>query len=236
VKTVCCVMLVNGRPEMVRRAVESFKAQDYLDASLVIWSTGPREEFCEYEDESQCIMVVHTPDFVSIGRSRNEANEWAGLLLCPDVDLFAHWDSDDWSHPKRLTEQVALLEHTGANVVGYREVLFYDQRPGQFCGAWTYRGRNPSWPVGASMMYRREVWERFPFPLHNIGEDTRWLQSGKLGKIHAVPSTWNASGPMEPRMICGIHGENTSSQIKPNSAEWRRTPEHDEYCRVRMTK
>ncbi len=40
--TVACVMLVNGRPDMVKRAVASFRAQTYENSKLLIWDTGER--------------------------------------------------------------------------------------------------------------------------------------------------------------------------------------------------
>lgn len=239
-KTVCCIMLANGRAEMVARAVASFHAQDYPEKRLIIWNTGAACEFDKFDNwKDGRVAVIDSESRAAIGGLRNAANA-SGLRLWDEVDIFAHWDSDDWSHPKRLTECVELLKNTAADVVGYRECLFFDTRPGRARyvtdgEAWTYRNGNPSSPIGSSMVYRREAWERKPFPLNHTGEDTLWLLNGRF-KIHAVPSTWSWTGlpNHEPRMICAIHGENTASEIKPGAAEWQRSPIFDAYCRERM--
>ncbi len=96
---VAAIMLCNGRAEMVRRATRSFEAQSYGNKRLVILeNNGDR----------------------SIGRLRNEANASAG-----NVDILVHFDSDDVSHPNRIAEQVALLQSSGAECVGYNEMLFW---------------------------------------------------------------------------------------------------------------
>ena len=252
-KSVACIMLARGREAMVARAVASFFRQDYERKRLMIWNTGiplsiPHDLFALEQ-----LAVVDSRETSSIGRLRNRANLSAIGIF--DVDLYAHWDSDDWSHPRRLSEQVALIEHTGADLVGYRECVFWDSTKceievdptipfGRGCvkgtvksvgEAWIYRGRNPSWPIGSSFLYRREAFERFPFPDKSVGEDTEWLLRHPKLKTHAIPSTWQASGiPMEPRMICSIHSDNTSSKIVPSAVEWTREPRLDQYCREKM--
>jgi hypothetical protein len=132
-------MLANGRPEMVARAVKSFLAQSFHGARLLVFETGP-------------VPIVRDPSWsvdwatnyghvASIGALRNAAN------TCVGADILLHWDSDDWSHPNRIAEQVALLQsgrpicgcrvglkitgrcphgnEVGAECVGYNEMLFW---------------------------------------------------------------------------------------------------------------
>lgn len=231
-KSVCCVMLANGRPEMVRRAVASFKAQEYPEKWLLIWNTGGRNDFLELEDGD--VAIVYSPQPGAIGQMRNRANMGAFDIFPDECDYFAHWDSDDWSHPLRLSEQVELCDRSRADVVGYKEVLFWDSSA--FGAAWSYRSQHPTGVVGASLLYPRATWERKHFPTVNIGEDTVWLLNNRF-KVHASPSTWSPRGlpNHEPRMICGIHGGNTSSKIVPTAAEWKREIAFDRYCEPRMT-
>ena len=150
---VCCIMLTRDRPAMARRAVECFRAQTYERASMICLDTGA--------GDNVSVQHYHMPMWAdrSIGALRNEANAMVG-----SADIIAHWDDDDWSHPHRLAEQVALLQASGADVVGYRDMLFWDQRPGAFCGAWLYS--NPltrGYALGTSLMYWRKTWKRCPF-------------------------------------------------------------------------
>lgn len=222
-KSITCIMLADGRPEMVRRAVASFHAQEYREKRLLIWNTGGREDFRELEGED--VAVAYSPDPGPVGTLRNRANGCALDLFPSDAEVLAHWDSDDWSHPRRLTEQMELLENTQADVIGYREGLFFDatvarremvddvvctvddegrrvmtRRARRFdplqnlAGeAWIYRALNPKFALGASMLYPAATWKRVPFPALNVGEDHFWLMSGRL-RVHAVPSTWSWRG------------------------------------------
>ena len=44
-------------------------------------------------------------------------------------DILIHWDDDDYSHPNRIAEQVALLKSSGADVVGFSEMLSWRETP-----------------------------------------------------------------------------------------------------------
>ncbi len=139
--TVACVLLANGRPEMVRRAVKSFRAQTYADKHLLIYDTSEPNmiDLCELagvhmDDEDVTIReskaLDHHGNRKSIGYLRNRANHNASF-----ADIICHWDSDDWSHPNRIAEQVALLQSSGAECVGYNEMLFWaDACAVHFCG------------------------------------------------------------------------------------------------------
>lgn len=254
--TVCCALLVNGREAMTCRAIASFRAQTYEAKRLLIWDTGEKPKQLP-KDESGVLHCYPTPGDWTIGALRNQANHAAFLM---GTDLIAHWDSDDWSHPRRLEEQVALLEATGKQCVGYRELLFWDTRPisvddprcisafqaipgssveTQNNEAWLYRNDDPRWAAGASFLYRRELWERQPFD-DAPHEDQRWwltpLVSSQCVGTSALISPLDADDT--PRMICQIHGANTEAydreKMLAGAQVWRRAPEFDQLCAERM--
>ena len=217
---VAAVCLVSGnRPEMLARAIASYNAQTYSRRILVSWpgNTGK-----------------------TIGRLRNEAAE------AVDADIICHFDDDDWSHPNRIAEQVALLQSSGADAVGYREVMFWDRNAGKMrmeggalysvptsdAGeAWLFTHPSPTWCHGASLCYWRSTWERKPFPDLMQGEDLVW-QAGL--KRAAEPATCLRDGDeafCDPRLICGLHGGNTSARIVAGAPEWKRAAGWD--ARVR---
>ena len=221
---VCCVMLSDRRREMARRAIAAFKAQTYANRRLVVFSTTgdyPSEMITEPNEEA-----VSMPSFrgSTIGALRNVANAEAGLLT--DCQAIAHWDDDDWSHPNRLAEQVALLQSSGAEAVGYDEMLFWREREEQ---AWLYTQHSATVVVGSSLMYWRKTWERKPFRNTSSGEDLHFCSGLDVTSV----SSLDADG--EPRMVCSIHGSNTASVINPAAREWKRVPEHDDYCRKAMS-
>lgn len=252
-KTVACIMLANGRRDMVARAVASFHAQELEEKQLIIWNTGARGDFDHHEADD--VVVAYSEEPGCIGELRNRANRLAIDLFHDEIGYFAHWDSDDWSQPRRLVEQIEYLGRGSArwDLVGYRECIFWDstKRPAMcdhagvvsieecpYCSkgeAWIYRNANPAGAIGSSFLYPRATWERVPFPRKHAGEDTQWLLNGRGFRIFATPSTFAFHGlPIEPRMICSIHGGNTSSKISPGKPEWTRAAQYDVLCRERM--
>lgn len=255
---VCCILLVNGRPEMTRRAIASFQAQTYERKRLIILDTGasPVNLDADVIDRLYYRGVWEESGYMpewagkTIGWLRNKANEYA---LSFPVDLIAHFDSDDWSHPRRLEEQVALLEASGKMCVGYRELLFWDTRPdpdsyfeasdgSKFPDdqprneAWVYRNLDPRWAAGASFLYRRELWEQQPFD-DAPHEDQRWwctpLVSRNCVGVSAIP-------PMtDPRMICQMHPGGTEQiprdvMLGGGGGVWLRALSFDKYCERTM--
>ncbi len=206
--TVAAVMLANGRPDMVRRAVKSFRAQTYESKELVVFDNGGGLAPC---GTGAHIFAASAFGGSSIGKLRNAANH-----ACTGADIICHFDSDDWSHPNRIAEQVALLQSTGAECVGYNEMLFWADAPqvhfvgmtpaGVSCAcgnryprtygrcnkcetyppdaeAWLYRagGCKPlatNYAIGTSMCYWRKTWEQFPFPDHSPGCDDLYWSAG----------------------------------------------------------
>jgi hypothetical protein len=234
-------MLANGRQSMVERSIRGFQDQTYQNKRLLIYdTTSESEHLAPVSDES--IAVQFEPaNNRSIGELRNAANATAVSWL--NADILCHMDSDDLSMPDRLTDQVALLEASGAEVVGYHEMLFWKTRklglseiPGSALNdgctemieeeAWLYSSQNPSTCLGTSLLYRRATWERKPFPHKHTGEDTAWL----LG----LKTTATSAGVQQPKMIASIHSSNTCAKIIPGAREWKRAAYADAMVRERM--
>lgn len=235
--TVCAVMLTRDRPELAARAVECFRRQTYERKSLVCLDTG---------EQPHALLHVQTnymPKWRGqcIGFLRNGINALAG-----NADILVHWDDDDWSAPTRIAEQVAHLQESGADMVGYREMIFW--RTAQDGGeAFHYVNGNPGAALGTSMCYWRRTWERVKFPNLHVGEDLIWtcnLTAAGM-KVRGVSSIVSA-GPPRPdglipanaRMVATIHGANTTSRGIPVDEhdntklhrQWRRAPEWDNWC------
>lgn len=176
-------MLVCGRPEMTARAIRSFEAQSYQNKELI-----------RYENNG----------LGTIGHFRNAANALA------TGDIICHFDTDDLSHTARLTEQVALLTASGADCVGYQDMLFWrqgqiqvgwipgpgirDMKPAirEFDGeAWLYANKRSEYAVGTSLMYPRSVWERKNFKSVPHGqttgrEDSLFIQGLKMATVSSL--------------------------------------------------
>ncbi len=253
---VVCVMLTKNRPEMAARAVECFKRQTYERRKLLIWDNGELNRDFDLPGGAggEFGSIGHIPAEayrdVKIGKLRNEANAFLNTH-----DIVIHWDDDDTSHPMRIEEQVALLQASGADVVGYSDMLFWRgndaphhiaEEPDTWDGeqAWLYQNNDRGrYCLGTSLCYWRKVWEAKPFNPKlperrgGTGEDTEWLRGLKTS---AITSMFRWQGPtgssfedLQPRMIASIHGSNTQDYkgIEKSGNSWTRVPEWDSYCR-----
>lgn len=246
---VCAICLVDGRESMVRRAVASFRAQSYENKRLLILNTS--NEMIRYlADGDTSQILIHWESALrgnTIGALRNAAMKTAVTSKWfPSIpEILVTFDSDDVSHPQRVAEQVALLQASGADACGYFEAPFWDTRPGAFCGAWLYRDPMRKYVLGASLAYRRKTWERRPFDDINHGEDARFAARCNTKAVSAlerhrrleqVSPGATVHEDCDPRIICGIHGSNSSPgyDFRRRQQCFTRAPKLDEICRERM--
>jgi glycosyltransferase involved in cell wall biosynthesis len=225
---VACVLLTADRPAMTERAVKSFLGQTYQRKALLVFDNS--KGLIVDSGIRQGIAYAEASQFrgQSIGALRNAANELASV-----ADIIAHWDSDDWSHPYRLAEQVNLLQAARADAVGYNDMLFWKRLGADVSReSWLYRytpereaGR---YALGTSLLYWRRVWEKNRFEEVNAGEDRGFVQ-----RVRCVSTSGLGC---QPRMIAEIHGTNTVQRPDIITGDnFSRVPEWDSYCRERMS-
>jgi Glycosyl transferase family 2 len=243
---VACVCLVKGRPEMVKRAVASFCGQTYERKALLLWLTdegsGSSALISGLTKLHPCILAVMNRDRgLTIGALRNEAAAWL-MEWQNGPDIIAHWDSDDWSHPERLTEQVTWLQSSGAQVVGYNECLFWQEQEQQ---AFLYTRTNPRIAVGTSLLYWAGVWKQNHFPdlptpgqPWSLSEDCSWMQQPQINLKSVSSIRAGEVAITAPRMIASIHGANTYAEhyraMVKQGADLKRVPQWDHYCMEMM--
>lgn len=235
---------------MLKRAVASFREQTYERKILAMLDTTPNL-IRILRPDPHTVSICEESRGRTIGALRNRVCDMASR---EGADIIAHFDDDDYSHPNRLTEQVALLQASGAECVGYNSMLFWDTRIfrgfGDGCtmkdrpenAAWLYRAVNPKHILGTSLMYWRSTWERQPFDDVATGEDTRFVKKLNVVGVSSVqdPTALQPLKPYipqgyEPRMVASIHGRNSSGYApEKDSASSRRVPEWDSFCKSVM--
>jgi glycosyltransferase involved in cell wall biosynthesis len=230
--SVCAVMLADGRPDMVRRAIRSFQAQTYQNRRLLIFDSGKNPPTLEFDP---LVNWVDASCFRGdpIGTLRNRAN---ALVT---ADIICHWDSDDWSHPERISELVPwLISGTGiVKCSGYRDMLFWRHDQGNLAGgeAWLYTNESIHYCLGTSMCYLRSAWENRKFNPIMVEEDLQWLSGVRSFGASSVDRKEDTDDP-QAMMIATIHGGNTTAHIDPQASEWTRVPSWDQYCREALLK
>ena len=242
-------MLTQDRPELAKRAVECFRKQTYPVKALYLQDFGvQRFDPGNVRDLRMC-LAWDAPNG-TIGSNRNAANKGASGYqfrnqtsapwLSPDI--FIHWDDDDWSHPNRIAEQVALLQSSGADVVGYNEMLFWRTRGVEVGEAWLYSGPTTRQALGTSLCYWRKTWEARPFnpQLPRVGpgqkgggEDWEFLRDRKIEAVSSLAWSGRYERIEMPRMIARIHGGNSSNGYSnlEESPNWKRVPQWDDKVR-----
>lgn len=227
---------------MTERAVRSFLSQTYPNKMLLVFDTGLSAfefETLSVRASQRIVIARHRAvtsvdvttfgaasqqilaHITSIGELRNLANE-----LCCGAQIIAHWDSDDWSYPFRLEDQVKVLEKSGVAATGYSDMVFQDSGK-----AWLYQNGDPQFCLGTSLCYWRATWANKPFEAINEGEDNRWLRQIERRGVSSVMN--NLREPLRKynplAMVAGRHEGNTVKDlILPDGENWTRKPEWDE--------
>lgn len=187
---------------MARQAVECFLAQSYANKELIILDDLEDRSFVA---GSSCFEFTAVPIlyYLSATRSIPEKRNAANALAFGDVILTV--DSDDWSDPARMADQVRLLEQSGKSCVGYHSMLFAhsDGKVYKYIGA-------PDYAIGTSLTYTKQWWLDHPFPTEkNIGEDNAMVRSAQLA--HQIVSV--DAGAL---MVARIHPDCTSQKSLAN--------------------
>lgn len=200
-KLVSAIMPTRGRAEWARQALEFFLAQTYPEKELIILDDSDDPSFPVAPDMPG-VTYRRTEMRCNIPVKRNACCEMArGEIIC-------HFDSDDYSAPERMADQVALIEQSGKSVVGYHSMLFYSANPLYVA---KYRGDQNVFAMGTSLMFKRDFWavNRFP-PSTEIAEDTAFV---RMARKHDQLITAEAG----KLMVARSHPGNTSEKKMRNS-------------------
>jgi hypothetical protein len=201
---VSCIMPTADRPGLVPQAITYFLRQTYANRELIILDDGS-ESVQDLIPQDPRIRYVRMSERRSMGAKHNMACELA------KGEIIAHWDDDDWMADRRLSYQVGeLLRRPAMTLLGLARLMYYDPRTDR---AWEYvypSGQRP-WVCGNTFCYRKQFWEKFPFPSRNEGADTMWVWGLRDATICALPDY--------SFYISIIHSKNTSPK-RTNLPRW----------------
>jgi len=195
---VSCIMPTADRPDFFQRVFDIYLGQNYPNKELIVVDDGACKvgHLCN----GQGIVYLALQRRASIGAKRNIACEQAS------GDIIVHLDDDDWYAKDWITNQVVHLLAEKAEVTGLDDLLFYDSNRRE---AWRYRypAASRPWVHGATLCYRKEFWQSFPFPDIDVGEDCSFLwrrgakgivphgcSDGYIGHIHGGNSSPKQTG------------------------------------------
>lgn len=195
---VSCLLPTKNRAAYISQAIQSYQSQTYPAKELIILDNG-HDDTASLVPVDPSIRYQRVPGSKTTGEMRN---------LCAKLaqgEIFCHFDSDDWSAPERVSDQVARLGTFGV-VTGYHAMLFYDERDGR-CYLWQmpYVPTRIRFALGTSLCYRRAWWEHHPFLPLQVGEDNRFFQQAQRVAYRLVTTV--AAGAL---MVARVHDQQTS--------------------------
>ena len=246
---VSAIMPARGRSVMAAAAVESWKAQTWPNTELLILDDADLPAFPEMAARATLetpipgatagcsgLMASNWPN--ATGARDDAPNSWKIVYFCLPKRLtigakrnlactlasgtfVAHADSDDYSAPDRLEDQVNRLLSSGKAVTGYHSMLFTTGS-----SWWRYEGQVFSGlpgklpgVFGTSLMYRRDWWEKHHFVDGPKNFDNH---EDKAFVMEAIQSGQLIGVPAGQRMFARVHSENTSPKGVGDPVRWKR--------------
>jgi glycosyltransferase involved in cell wall biosynthesis len=174
---VTAVCPVVGRAKYLPMVLDCFLSQTFLDSELLIVEDGGHE-LESLIPQNERIRYVHIEGRRNTGAKRNLTNALAyGDILC-------HFDSDDFSCPERIEQQVKFLtENLKHMVVGYSDCFYFrEQDKGTF--KYQYKIRQP-YATGTSLCYYKDYWAENRFNEKETGEDSDFVIKAQIQGVIA---------------------------------------------------
>jgi glycosyltransferase involved in cell wall biosynthesis len=204
---VSCIMPTANRRSFVPRAIQYFLRQDYPNRELIVVDDGS-DAVTDLIPLDPRVRYMRLEKPHTIGAKRN--------LACNNAsgELIVHWDDDDWMACWRLSYQVHSLSNAYADVCGLNRLLYYDGLSGQ---SWQYiypSGCQP-WVAGNTLCYTKAFWQMNPFPDISVGEDNRFVWSGRMKRMLALQDY--------TFYVALIHPENASPKVTQQAC-WHSYP------------
>jgi glycosyltransferase involved in cell wall biosynthesis len=201
---VTCIMPTHNRRSFIPQAIRSFLRQDYPNLELLVVDDGA-EPCADLVPNNDRIRYLRFDQKLTIGAKRNLACESAR------GDFIVHWDDDDWYPSWRVRAQVRAMLDRGADLSGSSRVLYFDpssDRAWEYC----YPTAKGPWVAGNTLAYRKTFWSAHKFPDIQVGEDSRFVWSGKGRAIADLA---------DPSLcVATVHANNTSRK-NVNAVYWR---------------
>lgn len=209
-----------NREPMLMRAYDHFCAQTLPDIEWLIFddSEHPSAFFTSLADPR--VTYVHQTERISIGEKRNK------LISIAQGELIAHFDDDDYYAPNYLETMAAHLEHHDFvklsawyvysephDMWGYCDpgrpapISYHIKPTGEVTELEAFiPDITMFWGYGFSYVYRRAVWQAFPFEPLSFGEDHTLVVSKLLSSKFRL----HHFADMEGIVVHVLHSRNSS--------------------------
>lgn len=167
------VVVSTNRPKQLGNILETHAAQKLQDRELIIVQHGfeapPELRRRALELGIENLTLLEAPSSISLGTCLNRGIEAAS------GDLVAKMDDDDVYGEHYLSDQLAALRYSNANLVGKQaHYLHLRNRDIVMCRFPEREHRFTDIVMGPTLMASKELFQLFPFDDRTLGEDTEF--------------------------------------------------------------
>ncbi len=195
----------------------------YPTVTIIVPTTADREKENKNILEMICRQDYPNKEVLwdfeegNVGQKRNR------LCAKSTGQVIANFDSDDHYAKDWLSKSVKCLIENKADMVGLRNLYFYDDEKKE---GWLYDYPPTAfpWVAGATMVYWRHFWQSNPFPEIQVAEDVAFAYKTRNIWAHDYIEGFVAS----------IHPGNTSPRETWKSNYSRCSEEENEGIRKRF--
>ena len=193
---VTCIMPIHERREFLPTAIRYFLQQDYPNTELVIVDDSAEPAY-DLIPHNRNIKYFYSKVKEQIGIKRNKACNNA------NGEIIIHWDDDDWYAEDWISHQVTTLLKSNADICGLDQIQFHSIEDNRYWMTKNYNSKK-LWLSGATLVYRKDFWEKHPFKDIQIGEDDDFVRNN--GAIIFAHDYYQG-------FIATIHSKNTSVKV-----------------------
>jgi glycosyltransferase involved in cell wall biosynthesis len=173
------VIACTNRSSFLPNIIENFNRQTFTDRELIfiLNTTTIESEFAANELSLHQIKhkILQFPEEVTLGECLNHGIQHA------TYPVIAKFDDDDYYGPNYLSEAATVLQETDASVIGKSTFYIYFDHTKELRlyhpdheNLWISNIGNNHFQYlhGASLIIKKDIVKKIPFPHVNIGEDT----------------------------------------------------------------
>jgi len=168
------IVTVTNRLDYIENVFLSYGNQIWQEKELIIILNNDSMNLLEWEEYAKKynqVSVFQLSDHITLGRCLNFGVNKA------KYGYVAKFDDDDYYGPLFLTEAMNTFEKENADVVGKRTCYMYNSLTKELRIRFPKREhKRVSILQGGTIMAKKEVMEKVPFPNKNVGEGLSFTQ------------------------------------------------------------
>ena len=182
---ISCVTCSN-RPYMLDNILKNFNQQNYDNKELILLMQASDKEFSKIKSKLS--------EYENITLVRQLEHELLGFVFNKGVDIadgfyIAKFDDDDMYGPNYLSDGILPFDYTKASVVGKTETFLYHEATDNYYLRFPgKRHRYLDFVMGATIIAKKEVFDKVRFGESNTGEDSEFLRQCKKNDIKIYSS------------------------------------------------